>query len=386
MSIHHTWIKQLQEAVEATIDTPVWGKTPIFPLEYFKNELKAHFQLSNLDIEIVSADWKNAEDVLKQCGHQPQIIGIECAPVKTPCYLVMPKEEIAMMTSWLIAPDAPKGGFHDLDLQRGFFRFFLLDTLLLLKNLNLYEGISIRLSDEPLIPSKSYVVDIAIKNAPLQVIARLILPGHFQKEFHHHFENVKIPLEKRINVDELFLNFSISCGTIHQTAHALKKARSGDVLLLTHSSYQPQSKKGYFKLQLGNKPLFQVKVKEDHLKILDYILLNEESPMDQDNENAFDDEISEELDSAIDEDLGLREQDNQESLVDPNHVKLTLVVEIGRFDMTLNQLLELKPGSSLPFSKRPEEGVVLRLNDKKIAEGELIQIGDLIGVKINKTL
>ena len=378
MSNHHTWIKQLEEAVEATLDTPIWGKTPIFPLEYFKYELKALFQLPNLEIEVISADWMTAETILKQSGHQPQIIGLECAPLKTPCYLVLPKEEISMITSWLIAPNAPKSGFHDLDLQRGFFRFFLLEMLLLVKNLNLYEGISIRLSDEPLKPVNSYVINIAIKNAPLQVIARLILPEPFQKEFHQYFETKKIPLEKRINLSELFLNFSISCGTIRQTAHALKKVRSGDVLLLMHSSYQPNSKKGYFKLQLGNKPLFQVKLKEDHIKILDYILLNEEPPMDQDEENTLHDDIN--------DDLGLTEQNNEDGLIDPSRVNLTLVVEIGRFEMTLNQLLELKPGSSLPFSKRPEEGVVIRLNDKRIAEGELIQIGDLIGVKINKTL
>jgi flagellar motor switch protein FliN len=74
-----------------------------------------------------------------------------------------------------------------------------------------------------------------------------------------------------------------------------------------------------------------------------------------------------------------------ETLVAAHTVPLTLVVEIGRLQMPLDKLLQLQPGNVLELPIHPEEGVYLVLNGKKVAKGELIKLGELLGVKILST-
>lgn len=63
-------------------------------------------------------------------------------------------------------------------------------------------------------------------------------------------------------------------------------------------------------------------------------------------------------------------------------VPLCVVLEVGRFQMSVKKLLELQPGNMLELDIHPEAGVDMVVNGKRVARGELIKIGDAIGVKI----
>jgi flagellar motor switch protein FliN/FliY len=63
-------------------------------------------------------------------------------------------------------------------------------------------------------------------------------------------------------------------------------------------------------------------------------------------------------------------------------IPLNIVVEVGRLQMSIKKLLELQPGNMLDLNIHPEAGVDLVLNGKRIAKGELLRIGDTLGVRI----
>jgi flagellar motor switch protein FliN/FliY len=63
-------------------------------------------------------------------------------------------------------------------------------------------------------------------------------------------------------------------------------------------------------------------------------------------------------------------------------VPLAISVEIGQFHMPISKLMQLGPGSTIELNRRPEQGVDLILFGKKIATGELVQIGDVLGIRI----
>lgn len=65
-----------------------------------------------------------------------------------------------------------------------------------------------------------------------------------------------------------------------------------------------------------------------------------------------------------------------------SEVPLSIVVEIGRLQMSLNKLIALQPGNLLDLNIHPESGVDLVVNGKCIAKGELLLIGDSLGVRI----
>lgn len=69
-------------------------------------------------------------------------------------------------------------------------------------------------------------------------------------------------------------------------------------------------------------------------------------------------------------------------LLAPREVPLNVVVEVGRVQMNVEKLLALEPGNLLELNIHPEQGVDLVINSKKVGKGELIRIGDNLGVRI----
>lgn len=72
----------------------------------------------------------------------------------------------------------------------------------------------------------------------------------------------------------------------------------------------------------------------------------------------------------------------EKKLFSPATLPMNIVVEVGRLQMSLQKLLELQPGNLLELNLRPESGVDLVVNGKRIAKGELLLIGDALGVRI----
>lgn len=61
---------------------------------------------------------------------------------------------------------------------------------------------------------------------------------------------------------------------------------------------------------------------------------------------------------------------------------LTITVEIGRIQMAFDKIMKLQPGNLLELNLSPESGVDLVVNGKRIGKGELLLIGEMLGVRI----
>ena len=61
---------------------------------------------------------------------------------------------------------------------------------------------------------------------------------------------------------------------------------------------------------------------------------------------------------------------------------LLLTAEVGRLNISLNQLLQLKAGSLLELPMRPEQGVDIILGGKRVAKAELLKLGEATGLRI----
>lgn len=68
--------------------------------------------------------------------------------------------------------------------------------------------------------------------------------------------------------------------------------------------------------------------------------------------------------------------------ISPEEIPLNIVVEVGRFQMSVQKLMELQPGNILDLNVHPEEGVNLTVNGKRIAKGELLLVGDILGIRV----
>ncbi len=78
---------------------------------------------------------------------------------------------------------------------------------------------------------------------------------------------------------------------------------------------------------------------------------------------------------------------SQGSNPEPNataDVPVTLIVELGRVNLPLHRLAELKPGDVLELGRHPREPVELTSGGRLIARGELVQVDTELGVRVTQ--
>lgn len=65
-------------------------------------------------------------------------------------------------------------------------------------------------------------------------------------------------------------------------------------------------------------------------------------------------------------------------------VEIPISVEVGRAQMSLDEVLKLVPGSVIALDKKAEEPVDLRVNGKLVARGEVVLVDDVYGLRITQ--
>jgi flagellar motor switch protein FliN len=72
-----------------------------------------------------------------------------------------------------------------------------------------------------------------------------------------------------------------------------------------------------------------------------------------------------------------------EALLD---VSLPVVIEIGRTQMTVQEVLQLAPGSVVEIERAVGEPVDVYVGDRRFAQGEVVVVGEEYGVRITRVL
>lgn len=72
-----------------------------------------------------------------------------------------------------------------------------------------------------------------------------------------------------------------------------------------------------------------------------------------------------------------------DSLLD---MTLPVTVEFGRATLTIQEVLALGPGAVVQLDRLVGDAVELYVSDRRLAEGEIVIVGDHFGVRITKVL
>ena len=67
-------------------------------------------------------------------------------------------------------------------------------------------------------------------------------------------------------------------------------------------------------------------------------------------------------------------------------VSLPVTIEFGRTTMTIQEVLDLGTGSVIELSRMVGEPVDIFVSDRKLAEGEVVVVGEHFGVRITRIL
>ncbi|HXE56388.1 MAG TPA: flagellar motor switch protein FliN [Gemmatimonadales bacterium] len=67
-------------------------------------------------------------------------------------------------------------------------------------------------------------------------------------------------------------------------------------------------------------------------------------------------------------------------------VSLPVAIEFGRAQMTVQEVLELGAGSVIQLDRMVGEPIDIYVSDRKLAEGEVVVIGEHFGVRITRVI
>ena len=67
-------------------------------------------------------------------------------------------------------------------------------------------------------------------------------------------------------------------------------------------------------------------------------------------------------------------------------VSLPVAIEFGRTHMTVQEVLELGSGSVIQLDRMVGEPIDIYISDRKLAEGEVVVIGEHFGVRITRVV
>jgi flagellar motor switch protein FliN/FliY len=398
----HFWLKNIQSALTAAKEVPLWGHLPTFPLEQCAEILSSALSLPNLKLSLEKTDVVPFEQLLLGLSTHPLIIPLTLSPLKEPLFFVMSKEDVSKLSVQALTTTQPARFFADTHLQEGFFHYLLLEALQATDTLRPFGDLSLKMAPPSSLPKEdSLSVDIAISSGKLRLWGRILCPIRSLESIRSHFSTTSLSIAQTPLVQDLDLTVHLEVGSTTLSAKQWKKVECGDFIVLDRCSYDPTTQKGAVTITFENTPLFRARLKQQSIKLLDYAYYHEEEKtMDthmsdeeskDSDETAFSEESSsfaeEGLEEEIEGDSHLwsaekGQEGRVENLIAAEKIPLTIVVEVARVRMGLQKILELKPGNVLELPVHPELGVDLTINGKKMARGELVKLGEAIGVKI----
>ena len=396
------WIQTLSEALTETKQIPLWGTAPPFPWETCREQLMKKFGSESLSLEAEKVVPREATELLEGLGASPILIPLNAAPLEGTLFWAMSLDDAKRLTTKLLTNSQQEQGFTDERFVRGFYNYLSLEILETLQEINPFHTLSFSIGEKKELPAEASLgIDVKIVIDEQPMWGRLICPPSFQRAFKNHFAGEKVDITSQKIASSLDVTLKLEAGSTTLSFEEWQSLSEGDFVILENCIFDPTLHKGTLEIVLGNTPLFQARLKEGSLKILDYAYFSEEEKLmdepESTEENIPPEEPIGEEKGELPPEESLEEAEDPEHLwseeprktplqkmISTNEIPVSLTVEVGRLHMSLEKLLELEPGNTLELTTRPEEGVSITMQGKRIAHAELVKIGDVLGIKILK--
>lgn len=392
-----SWLKEIKEIPALCQKIPLWGSCPLFPWEKVSKALEEQLAVQNFTLRFSASDLVPPEEFFSSLGKDPLAFFLELSPLSGYLIWVLSKESVESISSNLLSLKDVQN-IADSRFQEGFYQFLLLEASRQIESLKVYPNLHIQWIDKQKLPNEPCLaVDVSIGIGDQSFLGRLIATPQLQDSFSNHFSTSFIKDSSPVYPD-MTLFSSLEIGSCLVSQEEWKNIKIGDFLLLDRCSYDPQSGSGTATLVLQEKPCFIIKIKKNSLKILDYAVYHgdahimndeefpptfeEELPFPPSEENTSEENNKEEEGSSEKEIVQQPASPPPEILTSPEKIPFPIIVEVGRIQMSLEKLLQLAPGNILELNVRPEQGVYLAVHGRRIAKGELIKVGEVLGVKI----
>lgn len=434
----YSWVKRIPPALLHKDSIPLVGHPPAFPWEKFSREIAKVFGLSDIRITPASAyEWREAADFSSGIGDRLAILNLSITPLTGNLCWVIAENDVSLLMSLALAQKELPMETLDPNFQQGFYHFLALEILSVFSSIEFDKGLTPHLQKNVDLPTEtSLCMDINITIQQKTILGRLILSSELLQSWKERFAQRS---RSASILQDLEVTVSLEAGRISLQSSEWTKVALGDFIALDSCSIKSTGA-GRIMLTIGGLPCFRGKVKEGNIKILEHPLYHEADmatdDVEDDNVEADDNaEAEDDVEADQDRDFSLFDNEdemeneegveNEEDQIEKNEdempeaqveeqeidqdteessspedsemtisedqetatfafedIPLSIVVEVGRLQMTVGKLMELQPGNLLELNIHPENGVDLVVSGKRIAKGELLLMGECLGVRI----
>ena len=422
------WIKFLPSSLLKLDSAPLLGFPPPFPWTDLAGQLEKTFQVGGITLTASDPQWRSETNLFEGMGSNLIPLHLSIASLPGDVCWVFSNDDIPLLMSLLLtkSPEAIRN--IESDYQQAFYQFIALEVINALGKLNFDKTLAPHINKSSELPNKpSLCVDISIALLDKTLMGRLILSPEFRQAWKERYAARKT---ESALLQQISLTVNLEAGRTSLKMSEWSQVNPGDYIILDSCSLDPDSDKGRVMMTIDGIPFFRARIKDGSIKILEYPLYHEmettmnkndepteeESGMEDENltnmeEEHFGEELSEEdFEENIEGEPAAQKPaaaqppkaspgvqlkpsgaptaqppqpgEKPKGIPSPQDIPMSVIIEVGRLQMTVKQLMDLQPGNLLDLNIRPENGVDLIVSGKKIAKGELVKLGESLGVRI----
>jgi flagellar motor switch protein FliN/FliY len=363
------WVKKVSESLRRLDEIPLFGAAPPLDLNELSSLLSARFGLQSLALRTKGQLWRAFDEIGAGLGSNTLVIPLTLSPLAPPLFWAMGKNDREKFTSWMLNGQAKGRAFESDILQEGYYRFLLLEVLEAVQSLAPIQQMTLQLGEEAPLPFEdAFCIDLELSFDDKACWGRLILTPEFRKAWVHHFSAFPSEYAPSQLSRKLEMVIGIKTGSILMSQKEWSELGMGDFLLLDTGSYDARKGQGMATLTLGLTPLFQVKIKQNKIELLDYAFIYEDTMQEQ--KSAPQEPSPQRFEAAEEEAMAIKD------------LPIYVTVELARLKITLDKLMSLNPGNMLELPIHPDQGVTLTIHGQKVGKGELVYLGEALGVRI----
>lgn len=399
---NYSWLKVIEPEIAHLQNLSAVGGPSEFSWEELSSQFTEQFDIP-MKIEQGASNWHTSEEVDLLFKRSSLLLHFTLSGLPGQATWLVSKREVAVLMSALLLRQSDPLDYHDEEFQKGFFHFLAVAVTNKLASLGLKGDLGLSTVDTQAYQGNSLSLEVTVHLLETTIVTHLLASEELVKRWKERFASSKrvspIPSVAAQNLD---MEICFEAGKVTLPFKELQKARLGDFLILDTCTIVPGEDKGRITMTLNGTPIFRGKRKSNKIKVLEYpIYYSVEAPMSKDEELFEEEEELEDQPSHLEnQESDLEDQESDlEDQVEETHseveksgdasfierakdVPITVTIEVGRMQMKLEKLMQMQPGDLLELEVDPEERVNLIMNGRCIGHGELLKLGETLGVRI----
>lgn len=357
--------------VQSAFDVPMGGNFPAIDFNEISNLLSDTFHLESLSISLESCAWDSKLSIEKKTHHFQEI----SSPLIPSLWVAIPKESQSALSTQFLQEDSLSLSFYDKELQDNFYLFILAEAIKKLQTLTHWNLLSMHIGTADVQLDDHMNIALNIQTQSTSIPFHILIPQPCYAGLERLYSSVPVDLVSRVPEDQ-YGSISINQGEVSLSKTELFSLKAGDFVRLDDNK-----KEQFAMLMINGIKLGDVFIENKKMTITEF------SPtvgatMDE-KEKSLDDIFDEKPQEEAKETVAVEDEDTI-PLEKIDEIPYTVHVELGRITTPMKEIIQWKIGNQFPLPVTDPKKVYLHVNGTRIAQGELIQLEDCVGVKITE--